>query len=117
MKLDWDQAVAIGILIICALLALGVFFALLRLATGVGRWVSGGSRPPSSPPPAARPAAPFDATVTAADLVAIRSNLDAVSRQIEDLERRLRLSAAASARPGAPAAGPSAPVKPSPAAT
>ena len=49
MRLDWDQAVAIGSLIVCAVLAFGVLFALLRLARGVGRWVFGGSRPPPSP--------------------------------------------------------------------
>jgi hypothetical protein len=113
MRLDWDQAVAIGTLIGCAVLAFGVLFALLRLARSVGRWVFGGSRPPPAPSPSDRPAAPFDPAVTAADLVAIRSNLSAVSRQIEDLERKLRLSAAApaAARPGAPAGGHAAPAK------
>jgi hypothetical protein len=112
MRLDWDQAVAIGTLIGCAVLALGVLLALLRLVRSVGRWVFGGSRPPAVPLPAAGPAAPFDPAVTAADLVAIRSNLGAVSRQIEDLERRLRLGAAVppAARPGVPAVGASVPV-------
>ena len=82
---------ALAVLGAAAALGLGLVFGAAVLVRGLFRWAAGtGSarKPPrvgaaGGPPPLPGPLA-------ASDLFAIRSNLDAVSRQIEDLERKLR---------------------------
>jgi hypothetical protein len=102
--MDWNQAIALGTLALVALFGLGLVLGLVQMDRGVTRWVSSGRlRPPCEGEPAARPATAFEAPVTATDLYVVRSNLDAVLRQVEDLERRLRYSAATAAKPAAPA--------------
>jgi hypothetical protein len=71
---------------------------LVLMARQVWRWVTGARRhnsqvrgDPSTQDPGLE-TAPYPSTI-ASDLFTIRSNLAAVSRQIEDLERKLRLGA------------------------
>jgi hypothetical protein len=93
MNMDWDQLGAVGALAGVALIGVALIYLAVALARGVTRWVFGrGGSPEVAPEPSHR-SVPLDPQVTAADLVAIRSNLLAVTRQIEDLERRLRLGA------------------------
>lgn len=98
--MDVDQAIAFGILLLIILSAVGIAFALLRLAKGAAAPISAEARRPASPKTASAAPLAYDPEITAAALLAIRSNLDGVSRQVEDLEKRLRLSAVASARAG-----------------
>lgn len=99
MNLDWNQAAAVGALATFALVGLALLYALLHLARGAAWWISGAQRASHPVEPAARGPGRSDPVVTAADLLAIRSNLMAVTRQIEDLERRIRLSGLAAPKP------------------
>jgi hypothetical protein len=91
MDFDWDQMLAVAILGAAAAVGLGVVFLASRLVRALLRWVVGANSANAvvEPEPAARnPSLPQP--VCASDLFAVRSNLDAVSRQLEDLERKLR---------------------------
>jgi hypothetical protein len=71
-----------------------IVFGVLRLLWLVWRWMVGGKQAAPTPPHAPRQEVMVgDPVVTASDLFAIRSNLGAVARQLEDLEQKLRLSA------------------------
>jgi hypothetical protein len=96
--MDWDQVTALGALALMALTGAALLYAAVRFVWGAARWIGGKPGPSDDRPAPSRGAHFFDPTVTAADLVAIRSNLLAVTRQIEDLERRIRLSAIAASR-------------------
>jgi hypothetical protein len=97
MGISEDQLTAVGLLGVALALGLGLLVLIVLLARQVWRWVTG-ARPqnsqvhgvPSKQDPGSE-TAPFPPTI-ASDLFTIRSNLAAVSRQIEDLERKLRLS-------------------------
>jgi hypothetical protein len=66
------------------ILTLSLVRALIRWAVGAtGTNPAGGHEPISSTVLLAHP-------ISGSDLFAVRSNLDAVSRQLEDLERKLR---------------------------
>lgn len=98
MGISEDQLAAVGVLGVALALGLALLFLLVLLARQVWRWVTGARRQnsqvhrvPSKQDPGSETAA-FPATV-ASDLFTIRSNLAAVARQIEDLERKLRLGA------------------------
>lgn len=109
--MDWDQATAIGTILLITLTVVSVLSVLFRLVKGPVASIPGAARRPESPQTAPAAALAYDPELTAAALVAIRSNLGAVSRQIEDLEKRLRSSASTSVRaarqqqrkPGVPA--------------
>ncbi|MCB5175912.1 MULTISPECIES: hypothetical protein [Microvirga] len=77
-------------------LGLGLLFLIVLLGRKLWAWMTGARRPardepPSNPAPAAAGDGAYAPSLLASDLYAIRSNLNAVSRQIEDLERKLRL--------------------------
>ena len=95
MNIGWEQMLALAALAAAASVGLGLVFLAAVLVRGLFRWAAGTGAPAARhrveavgaplPPPGA---------LAASDLFAIRSNLDAVSRQLEDLERKLRLSPA-----------------------
>ena len=97
MSIDGGQLIAISLIGVALASGIGLFYLgvllLKRTWTGIV-----GSRPRSQrqeelkPPQELNLGSPHAAPITAADLYVIRSNLDAVSRQVEDLERKLRLS-------------------------
>ncbi|WP_262268287.1 MULTISPECIES: hypothetical protein [Microvirga] len=93
------SAVTLGIV-----LAVGVALVLLLvgLVRAVWRWMIGGTRSAKGArkqEPRLDPVEPIGpAGVTASDLFVVRSNLNAIARQVEDLERRLRLEGAGSAK-------------------
>jgi hypothetical protein len=96
MGISEDQLAAVGVLGVALALGLGLLFLLVLLARQTWRWVTGahpqnsqGHGTLSNQDPGSETA--FPPTI-ASDLFTIRSNLAAVSRQIEDLERKLRLS-------------------------
>jgi hypothetical protein len=80
-----------------AVLAVGLalFFLLIWLVRGVWRWMTGGgqqTRSAQDQEPKFDSAKPINGSaVSASDLFVVRSNLNAVARQLEDLERKLRL--------------------------
>ncbi|MBQ0823834.1 hypothetical protein HPT29_015645 [Microvirga terrae] len=90
------SAVTLGIV-----LAVGVVLVLLLiwLVRAVWRWMMGDTRSAKKAQkqePVADPVKPIgSAGVTASDLFVVRSNLNAIARQVEDLERRLRLEGGA----------------------
>jgi hypothetical protein len=83
-----------------ALIALGlvVFYLVMLLARRIWRWITGSGKAVSKE--AARSAdsviipLPLSRDVTSADFLVVKSNLMAVMRQIEDLERRSRAQGA-----------------------
>jgi hypothetical protein len=98
MEISEDQLAAVGVLGVALALGLGLLVLLVLLVRQVWRWVTGARpqnsqvhRGPSKREPGSETAA-FPSAI-ASDLFTIRSNLAAVSRQIEDLERKLRLGA------------------------
>jgi hypothetical protein len=97
MGLDAGQLIAISLMGVALAFGLGLFYLLVRLARWTWRWVAG-ARPQSQQQRARTPQqelgsdTAYAAPVSASDLYVIRSNLDAVARQVEDLERRLNLS-------------------------
>ncbi len=85
------SAVTLGIV---GAVGLGVFLLVAWLLRAAWRWMTGsGSKPKvERQEPKLELAQPSSASgVTASDLFVIRSNLNAVARQVEDLERRHRL--------------------------
>jgi hypothetical protein len=80
---------------VAAATAMLVAFGLIRFLLGLWRWTFGGPRDRGSKlidTVAKEPVIAFDdPKLTATHILAIRSNLDAVSRQLADLELRLRL--------------------------
>jgi hypothetical protein len=95
MSIDAGQLIAISLMGVALAFGLGLFYLLVRLARWTWRWVAG-ARPQQ--PRARTPQqelgsdTAYAAPVSASDLYVIRSNLDAVARQVEDLERKLTLS-------------------------
>jgi hypothetical protein len=86
------SAVTLGIVVA---VGPGVFFLVALLLRAVWRWITGSRRKPKAEmqEPKLELAQPTSASgVSASDLFVIRSNLNAVARHVEDLERRLRLS-------------------------
>jgi hypothetical protein len=86
------SAVTLGIVMAVGIVA---FFVAAWLIRAVWRWMTGGSpkRRDLRQETKFELAQPTNASgVSASDLFVIRSNLNAVARQVEDLERRLRLS-------------------------
>jgi hypothetical protein len=85
------SAVTLGIVVA---VGIGVFCLVAWLLRAVWRWMTGSRSTPKAErqKPKLELAQPTSASgVTASDLFVIRSNLNAVARQVEDLERRLRL--------------------------
>ena len=86
-----DQMLAVALLAIAAAAGIGTLLLALSLVRALIRWIVGaggsndlaGHEPPASSTVASPP-------VSASDLFAVRSNLDALSRQLEDLEKKLR---------------------------
>jgi hypothetical protein len=84
------SAVTLGIVVA---VGLGVFFLVALLLRAVWRWITGSRRKPKAEMQEPELAQPTSASgVSASDLFIISSNLNAVARHVEDLERRLRLS-------------------------
>jgi hypothetical protein len=97
MSIDAGQLIAISLIGFALALGIGLLYGLVCLARWTWAWVVGAHPQPQkqqgpSPQPERSPRVAHAAPITASDLHVIRSNLDAVSRQVEDLERRLRLS-------------------------
>ena len=80
---------------IAVALTLAIGFGLIRLLVGLRRWIFGGPSDRETSLIDAVAAEPVvvlgDPKLTATHILAIKSNLDAVSRQLADLEFRLRL--------------------------
>ncbi len=89
---QYSSAVVLGIVLAVGLI---LFFLALLLGHAVWRWITGyGRRSRLDQKQESKFEAPeqiHPTGVSASDLFVIRSNLNAVARQIEDLERRLRL--------------------------
>jgi hypothetical protein len=96
MSVSGDQLIAISLLFITFALGAGLFFLLILLTKWTWAWVIG-KHPKSQKEQERAPRQKLmseqaDAhQITASDLYVIRANLDAISRQVEDLERKLRL--------------------------
>ena len=99
MSVDWERVTAFAVLGAALALGVGIVLGLIYLVRGVLRWVFGersqnpGRKRADRLPKAAEtgPSGPF---VTASDLYAIRANLDVAMRQIESLEKRLKVAPA-----------------------
>jgi hypothetical protein len=93
------SVVTLGIILAVGLM---LFFLCAWLVRGIWRWMTGGgrqARDTQKQEPRFDPIKPINISgVSAADLFVVRSNLNAVARQIEDLERRLRLDPSARAK-------------------
>jgi hypothetical protein len=84
----------LGVIAAGIALVIVLTLAIVGFARALWRWIAGGPPEKSVPAPVpASEAAKLDGTVTASDLFAVRSNLNAVARQLEDLEIKLRLHA------------------------
>ncbi|MGO4525077.1 hypothetical protein AB4097_09470 [Microvirga sp. 2MCAF35] len=92
------SAVTLGIVLAVGLI---LFSLVAWLVLAVWRWVAGnGSKPRKQedvPKLDLQPTAGASG-VSASDLFVIRSNLNAVARQVEDLERKLRLASSDQAK-------------------
>lgn len=91
MEVGWDQMLAMALLAIAAAAGIGTLLLALSLTRALIRWIvgAGGSTDIAGHAPVASSAV-ASPPVSASDLFAVRSNLDAVSRQLEDLEKKLR---------------------------
>jgi hypothetical protein len=84
------SAVTLGLVLAVGLI---LFSLVAWLVLAIWRWVAGsGSKPKDGEPKFDLTPAIGASGVSASDLFVIRSNLNAVARQVEDLERRLRLA-------------------------
>jgi predicted RND superfamily exporter protein len=86
------SAVLLGIVLAVGLV---LFFLAAWLVRVAWRWMVEGSSQRTEQKQEPKPEVAQPSGVSASDLFVIRSNLNAVARQVEDLERRLRLE-----RPG-----------------
>ncbi|MBA1156721.1 hypothetical protein [Microvirga mediterraneensis] len=85
-------AVTLGIVLAVGLL---LFVLVALIVRAIWRWIAGsGSKPKNQGDEPMLDVKPAIGTsgVSASDLFVIRTNLNAVARQVEDLERRLRLA-------------------------
>src|SRR3954449_456840 len=84
----------LALLGIAAAIAIILAFGVIRLCRGLWRWMFAASRTGqgarTEPASAAPSSVVADPRLTATHILAIRSNLDAVSRQLADLELKLR---------------------------
>jgi 5-bromo-4-chloroindolyl phosphate hydrolysis protein len=89
---QYSSAVLPGVVLAVGLI---LFFIFVMLGRALWRWVAGSGkqgRQEQKQEPRYEGAQQINPVgLSAADLFVIRSNLNAVARQIEDLERRLRL--------------------------
>jgi hypothetical protein len=95
VMIDWDKAMAIAILAAAAALGIVLVLVVLGLARSALRWVAAQGKPKARRAEAKMVpirAGSIDSPVSASDLYAVRANLDAVSRQLADLEMKLRLT-------------------------
>lgn len=96
LPVDGTQLAGVAVLVAMAAIAIVLAIAVLRLLRAVWRWAArGGSGrtkddAPQSATAVQREPVAGGFVVTPADLLAIKSNLDAVSRQLGDLELKLR---------------------------
>lgn len=94
MDIEWSQVSAIGVLAAAAAVCIVLVVGIIGLLRRLWRWIAGEAQPRETPKaPAKLEAVSPDSAVSASDIFAVRSNLAAVSRQLEDLENRLRLTA------------------------
>ena len=89
---DPEVLVTWALLALAATLAVGAVFLMFLALRALFRWAVRPMRRESSKPMATAPSLPH--SVSASDLYAVRANLDAVSRQLADLEAKIRLAAA-----------------------
>jgi hypothetical protein len=91
VSIEWSQVSALGVIAAAVAVCIVLAFGVVSLIRGVWTWVAGQER--EAPKVGATPEAILPgAVVTASDIFAIRSNLAAVARQLEDLESKLRLN-------------------------
>lgn len=95
MDVGADQLALVATLGTALAVGLGLFFLMVVLGRRIWAWIFGAStqsRENHTMAPVGEPKseADYPIPVTATDLFAIRSNLGAVARQLEDLERKLR---------------------------
>ena len=99
MSIDAGQLIAVSFMGAALAFGIGLFYLLVLLVKRTWMWVAGASPQPHkqqnhTPQQEPSAGAAYDAPITASDLYVIKSNLAAVSRQVEDLERKLRLNEA-----------------------
>ncbi len=93
MTIEWSQISAIGVIAAAVAVCIALVLGLVGLLRRIWKWVAGGRETPVTPSVGPKPEAiSLDSAVTASDIFAVRSNLNAVSRQLEDLENKLRLN-------------------------
>ena len=96
---QYSSAVVLGVVLAVGLI---LFFLIVLLGRAVWRWLTGSgkqSRLKAKQEPKLEAPKQLNPTgILASDLFVIRTNLNAVSRQIEDLERSLRLEQASSVK-------------------
>lgn len=92
MSVGEDQLTAIAVLGIALALGGGLFVLVAALVKRIWAWMVGSRphAPKEGRAPGTEPVSGSVLGVTASDLFVVRSNLNAVSRQVEDLERKLR---------------------------
>ena len=101
MGADLEQLTAIAALGGAVLVLLAVAFLIARSVRDLFRWIAGAKTPKGDTGPVrSAGTALLPHLVSASDLYAVRANLDAVSRQLADLEAKLRLASAAPPRHG-----------------
>jgi hypothetical protein len=92
VNIEWSQISALGVLAAAAAVCVVLLVGFVSLLRRMGKWIAGGNRPREAQTSVKPEAVSSDSVVTASDIFAIRSNLAAVSRQLEDLENKLRLN-------------------------
>jgi hypothetical protein len=92
MTPDPEVLVTWALLAATVALAGGVAFLMFLALRALFKWVVGPLRRETPKPMATAASLPH--SVSASDLYAVRANLDAVSRQLADLEAKIRLAAA-----------------------
>ncbi len=103
LSMEYDQITVFGALAVFIILGLALVFGVMALARAIMarlKRIRGAAHAAPEAPVKLHPLEPLG---VAGDLLAIRSNLLAVSRQLEDLERRIRLNSIAPPRTSRPA--------------
>jgi hypothetical protein len=93
VSIEWSQVSALGVIAAAVAVCIVLVFGVVGLVRRVWTWVAGDRRLRETSKVSTTPEAILaGGVVTASDIFAIRSNLAAVSRQLEDLESKLRLN-------------------------
>jgi hypothetical protein len=100
--MEYDQITIFGALAVFIILGLAVVFGVLAFVRAINARIARLRAPAKMSREEPSPSYPLEPLGVAGDLLAIRSNLLAVTRQLEDLERRIRLNSIAPPRQSRP---------------